>query len=206
MMAKIQLPTILKFSIKLLVIFFTLYLGTLFLIGITSPGNYYNLFIDEHLNYVRWLKQSLQYGVVKLLKIVNISTTVFPNYQVSITNGRSILINNSCVGYGVYSFWIAYIMANNGKLLSKLSWIFFGLLLIWFINVLRISLFLYTVNHSRRMPLGLDHHTWFNIAAYGCIFIMMYFFETRKQADSNGANTAVTKREHSAVISDKTHE
>lgn len=206
MMAKPQLPTILKFSIKLLVIFFTLYLGTLFLIGIASPENYYIPWIDEHFNYVRWITQSLQFGVVKILGIVNISTTIFPNFQINITNGRGIIINYDCVGYGVYSFWIAYIMANSGKLLSKLSWIFFGLLLIWFINVLRISLFLYTVNHSRRMPLGLDHHTWFNIAAYLCIFIMMYFFESRKQADSNGSNTAVTKREHSAAISDKTHE
>jgi hypothetical protein len=34
------------------------------------------------------------------------------------------------------------------------------------------------------MPLGIDHHTWFNIFAYGLIFLMIWMydraFRTRK--------------------------
>jgi hypothetical protein len=36
---------------------------------------------------------------------------------------------------------------------------------------------LVAINRQWAMPLGIDHHTWFNIFAYGAIFGLMFFFE-----------------------------
>jgi exosortase/archaeosortase family protein len=82
-----------------------------------------------------------------------------------------------CVGYGVYSFWIAFVMANKGKLLKKVLWIVFGVLGLWLINVVRITLFLTSINKGWPMPLGIDHHTWFNIFAYLLIFLMIWRYD-----------------------------
>lgn len=82
-----------------------------------------------------------------------------------------------CVGYGVYSFWIAFVAANKGKITSKIKWIVFGLLGLWFINVIRITLFLTAINKGWPMPLGLNHHTWFNIFAYLLIFFMIWWYD-----------------------------
>jgi exosortase/archaeosortase family protein len=57
----------------------------------------------------------------------------------------------------------------------KLIWIILGLLLLYTINQLRIGLFLVAINKGWKMPLGWDHHTWFNIVAYGAILIMLFF-------------------------------
>ena len=65
----------------------------------------------------------------------------------------------------------------NEILINKIKWLFAGMLLLWIINVLRISAVLLSINNKWIFPLGLDHHTWFNIIAYLVIFMMIYFFE-----------------------------
>jgi len=43
-----------------------------------------------------------------------------------------------------------------------------------------VSLLLVAINRKWAMPLGWDHHTWFNIVAYIAIFTMMYFFDKKR--------------------------
>ena len=38
------------------------------------------------------------------------------------------------------------------------------------------GLLVLAINKNWQMPLQLDHHTWFNIAAYTFIFILIYFY------------------------------
>ena len=94
-----------------------------------------------------------------------------------------------CVGYGVYSFWIAFVAANTGTFLKKTIWIVAGLIGLWFINVIRITLFLTSINKGWPMPLGLDHHTWFNIFAYLLIFGMIWWYDK----DSKKAKVKIQK-------------
>jgi exosortase/archaeosortase family protein len=91
-----------------------------------------------------------------------------------------------CVGYGVYSFWAAYVIAGDDSIGRKIKWVTGGLLLLWAINVIRISGVLVAINRHWAMPLGIDHHTWFNIFAYAAIFGMMYFFERREKVKGGG--------------------
>jgi len=101
-----------------------------------------------------------------------------------------------CVGYGVYSFWIAYVAANAGTVLKKMGWIISGLLILWFINVIRITLFLVAINKGWPMPLGIDHHTWFTIAAYGMIFILIWLYDKTSQ------NKILKKPKKSSILHD----
>jgi hypothetical protein len=62
-----------------------------------------------------------------------------------------------------------------------------GVLALWAINVIRISMFLIAINNNSTMPFGIDHHTWFNIVAYGFILILMYFFNKQVNASTHAA-------------------
>lgn len=157
-------------------IFCVLYYGTLAVIGLAAPGGLYITWVDQYLDYVGWLKYSLMQGTAGLLWLANIPTHFEPGYLVRITGGRGVYIAMSCVGFGVYSFWTAFVLANRGTIGKKLFWVITGLLLLWTINTIRITLFLTAINRGWAMPLGIDHHTWFNIFAYGLIFILMYVF------------------------------
>jgi exosortase/archaeosortase family protein len=77
----------------------------------------------------------------------------------------------------VYSFWIAFVIANKSSFSRKLVWILIGLFMLWTINVIRISLFLVAVNKHWKMPLGINHHDWFTIVAYLVIFLMIFAFD-----------------------------
>jgi len=173
-------PPINPFLIYLLkfgAIFCILYFGTLAVIGLAAPGGYYSPFIAKYLDYVSWLKYSLINTTGFILSLFHIPTKTEPGFSIRFVGGRGVFIAMDCVGYGVYSFWIAFVAANKGKFLKKTLWIVFGVLALWFINVIRITLFLTSINKGWPMPLGIDHHTWFNIFAYLLIFIMIWLYD-----------------------------
>jgi len=166
------------YILNFLGLFATLYFGTQALIGITSPGGrFHSDFIARYFDYVGWIKISLMRAAGFFLGIFGIDTFEKPGFILGINGGRSVLIAYSCVGYGVYSFWIAYVIANKGKVRKKILWTVGGVLGLWFINSIRITLFLLAINKGWPMPFGWDHHTWFNIFAYILIFTLIILYD-----------------------------
>ncbi len=165
-----------SFLIKFFVIFSICYYGTLGVIGLTVPGGRYVPFIHDHLDYVSAIRNSLLYGSKWLLSLFGYDTYIAGGHNLRFFNGRGIRIEYECVGYGVMSFWIAFVIASQGTLKRKIFWLLFGLLFIWLLNITRLSLLLLAINKGWPMPMGWDHHTWFNIFAYLFIFIFIWLF------------------------------
>ena len=178
--------------IRFFLVFSFCYLASLAVIGFSAPGNYYSSFIDHYLNFISWIRASLLFGTKMMLKLFGIETYYVDEYVLRKVNGRGVKLVYGCIGYGIMSFWIAFITASSKQWIKKLKWITGGLLLIWLINISRISLLLVATNDNWKMPLGWDHHTWFNLVAYIAILIMMYFFdrssETKKKQENSLAN------------------
>jgi exosortase/archaeosortase family protein len=158
------------------------------MIGFASPGGYYSSFIHNYLDYVSWLRLGLLYVSKWLLSIFRYKTFVDGIYTLRMQNGFGVHLVYSCIGFGVMSFWIAFIFANQVRWQKKVKWIIMGLLSIFFINVLRICLLLVAVNKNWSNDFNLDNHTLFNIAAYVFIFTMIYLFDRSEKR-------AVVKRE-----------
>ena len=165
-----------KFVIKFILFFLLFYYGTILVISLAAPSGIYSSFVHNYFDYVSWLKISLMNGASIVANLFGYQTKFEANYLVRIVNARGVYIAYDCVGYGVMSFWAAFTIATEMKFSKKIIWLFSGLLILWGINVLRIGLFLVSINKGWKMPLGIDHHTWFNIVAYLFIFIMIYFF------------------------------
>lgn len=112
-----------------------------------------------------------------LLSFFNIQTHIEPGFLIRINGGKGVFIAMDCVGYGVYSFWIAFVAANSAGFWKKAWWLVLGVVLLWLINIIRITLFLVAINKGWLMPLGINHHTWFNIVAYLMIFILIWLYD-----------------------------
>ena len=166
-----------SYLFKFIAVFGICYLGTFAIIGLAAPGGFYSPFIDHHLDYVSWIKNSLIYATGFILSWFNIHTHTEFNFLIRINGGRGVYIARDCVGFGVYSFWIAFVVANSGTIIKKVKWIVAGLLSLWLINVTRITLFLVAINKGWPMPLGIDHHTWFIIFAYALIGILIFCYD-----------------------------
>jgi len=171
------------FLAKFLGIFACLYLGTLLVIGLAAPGGLYSPFVEKYFDYVTWIKQSLSWATRIVVGWFGYETYTLPGFIVRMVNGGGVLIAMDCVGYGVYSFWAAYVIANKGTWLLKITWVIGGLFFLWIINVCRISFLLISIHKGKNFPLGWDHHTWFNIVAYVFIFGMIWLYE-RKEKDT----------------------
>ena len=179
------------YLLKFIGAFCFIYYGTKAVIGISVPGRYYSPFVHEYLDYISWLRASLLHGSKALLRLSGYPAYLSSNYQLGI-DGVGVRIVYSCLGYGIMSFWLALIFANKGTFTKKLLWMIGGLLCVWLINIARICMMLLVTHKHSEMPLGIDHHTWFNLASYVLIFILMYFFD-RSQKTPAISTTPLTE-------------
>ena len=163
------------------------YGGSKAIIGLSAPGGLYSPFVDHYLDIIAWLRASLLWGTKSILALFGISTYYFNAFVLKKTGGSGIEIIYSCIGYGVMSFWIAFIYANEGGIKQKMKWITGGLLLIWGINIMRLALVLVAANGNFKFPF-FDHHTWFNIAAYLAIFMMIFYYNRHLSLNRNDKN------------------
>ncbi len=194
-----KLQTVTVPLLKFLLLFALFYGTSLLVIGLSAPGGIYSSIVAQHFNFINGIKNLLIFFSKSILEFAGLHTKKYPGFILSVPGGRGIVIAMSCVGYGVYSFWLAYILANIASLKQKLLWACMGLIALFFINVMRIALYLWAINTQKSMPLGLDHHTWFNIAAYSCILVMIIFFErkTKTIMPPAGKNQNNRKYDHS---------
>ena len=166
------------YLIKFIGIFCLLYFGTIAVIGLVSPcGRYYLSFLDNYFNYISWLRSSLLFATKLFFSFIGVTVYNKNIYTITVLNGSGVHIVYSCLGYGVMSFWAAFVLANDGKILKKVKWLISGLFVIWLINVFRLFLFLLSLNNQWSIPFGINHHTLFTVFAYAGIFIMIYFFD-----------------------------
>jgi len=168
------------FLAKFLSLFLILFYGTKFFISASAPdGTYYSPFIAQHLDYISWMRNLLLRGASQVAGLFGYDTQYESPFLIRIVGGRGVFVAFSCVGYGVMSFWSAYVLANRWIFPFSFIWLILGNLIIIWINVFRIGLFLVAINKNLSFPFGIDHHTWFNIVAYIAIFALIYFFEKK---------------------------
>lgn len=148
-------------------------------IGLSAPGGYYSSFVDNYFNFIPAFRDSLLYASKYFLVLFGYESFQSAPTQLRIVDGAAVNLVYSCLGYGVTSFWLAFVFANTGAWKKKLSWMIGGAVVLYIINVLRISLVLVAAQNKWEYPFGWDHHTWFNIAAYGIIFLMIWVYDKK---------------------------
>ena len=158
-------------------LFLIFYLGTLLIIGLSSKENIYSSFVDDYLDFVSVLRYIILKAAFFLLSALNYHPIWIDQYTVGLKGGMSVRMVYSCVGYGVLSFWSAFILANHGTFLKKTVWLVGGWMLLLGINILRVVVLIVAINKNRAIAAEVDHHMVFNIVAYAFIFLLIYFYD-----------------------------
>ncbi|MFZ1453881.1 MAG: archaeosortase/exosortase family protein [Ferruginibacter sp.] len=143
----------------------------------SAPEGRYISFVDKYLNFIPAFRNSLLQSSKFFLQLLGYDAYQNGPIHLSLVGGSSVQLVYSCLGYGVTSFWIAFVFANTGSWKKKLLWMIGGVAVLYIINVIRISLTLLANSKQWRFPFGWDNHTWFNVVAYGVIFLMIYFYD-----------------------------
>ena len=164
------------YLLKFIGIFCFFYYGSLFVIGAGIPGGHANAdWAHRWFYYQDALRDIILKTSALVLELLGYEP-VRKSMQLMRIGKFGIKMHDACLGMGVMSFWIAFIVANAGSVLKKLKWLFVGLFAIFIINVARVCLILLAGYH-KWVNLGkIDHHAMFNIAAYILIFTMIYIY------------------------------
>lgn len=171
-----------KFAVTFIILFLVFYYFNLLFLGITSPGNHYSAFLDNHLNYIQALRWLLLQCSAFILKCMGFST-ITNNYQLLVAGHGVIILYYSCLGLGVISFFAAFVLAYPKPQKAKIIFLLAGILSIQFLNIIRFVVL--ALFWNKQAGAGIDHHTIFNIFIYIIISVSLYFWVK--------SDTAVTK-------------
>lgn len=172
-----EFKPLLRYTVRFLGAFCLLFYGTEAVIALSSPENRYSPFVARYLDFVAPYCRFLLAATKGLVALLGIQTGLQKGYMLTVAGGTGIRLAFDCIGYGVLSFWAAFVLANRGTARKKLAWIMGGSALLSAINIVRLSLVLVANNRGWPAPLGWDHHTWFNIVTYLFIFAMIWRFD-----------------------------
>jgi exosortase/archaeosortase family protein len=174
-----------KKLIIFLLCFCILYFGTKGFIGITAKGGWYIKFLDEHLNFVAWYRYLIFEGSKAMLELLGYTATIVDPFHIQINNSNQVQMVYSCLGFGVISFWVAFVYSNEGSIRNKFLWIVSGTAAFVVLNMCRVAIILLADYKHFATKLPLDHHALFNLCSYVLIGIFVYAYTRSIQTKNN---------------------
>ena len=171
---KPKLSPALIFIIRFLGLFILLYGFYIFYLSIVSPGGLYVAFLDDHLNFINALRYILigcSAHILNLLGYVTKTTDI----QMLVVGHNIVHIGYDCLGFGVMSFFTAFVITYPGILKPKLYFWIIGLIVIQMINLARFVILSLYWRPGAHVYMS-DHHTIFNLVVYIIIGISLYFY------------------------------
>jgi exosortase/archaeosortase family protein len=170
------------------------YWGTEFYMGVTVPGGMYSPWLDKHLDYVQAYRDFLLHASAFFIRLFGKHTEI-GEFRVGINHGAGVRLVYSCLGFAIFSFWWAMILAFPQTMKNKLKYFFGGTFVIIIMNIIRIVgvAIIFTSDWGRAHQ-NFDHHLMFNIIVYGILFYMLYkwFNIPEKEVNEDSANSEAT--------------
>ena len=171
-----------------LLLFLLFYYGNLaYMAVIDHRGFVYSPFLDNHLNYINWLRDSILYTSAFVNRCFGLSAQVSMPYRMVTNNGTWVETVYACLGLNLFSFWAAFVLSDPGSHYRKIWWTLGGIVAIWVINVFRMAMLLMALEYNWRSIALVDHHTQFNILAYVVIGLMFLAFIKGSRANTTEA-------------------
>jgi exosortase/archaeosortase family protein len=177
----------LKFVVIFLLLFLIFYYFNLYYFAVTSPASHhYNSFLAQNLDYIKGLRLLLLNMSTGLLNLIGY-TAIHNNYVMLVAGHGAIQVVYKCLGLGVMSFFVAFVIAYPKPVKNKLIFGIAGIIVLQFLNVIRFMWL--AVFWTKTDSTLIDHHSIFNFVIYLIVAISLYFWvkEPVKQK-KNAAN------------------
>lgn len=180
------------FFVKFFLILAFLHYFHIFYLGLVTPeGSLYISFLEKYFNYIAWLTTSIVYTANIFDHLIGLPSFIEAN-TIIIADSASVSVWLPCLGLGVSSLWIAFIVTQDISIKRKIYWSIGGVLMIWMINCWRIALLLLALHKNWEKSSIIDHHDMFNLTAYTSIAVLIYFFYRTKPSISSEHYHSVT--------------
>lgn len=161
-----------RFILNFLSLFLLFYGINILYIGLITPEGFYIPWLQEHANYIRhWREFDLQ-TTAAMLNILGFRTSL-TELSLSVSGLSGFKLVYSCLGYGVMSFFAAFVLSFPKRLSGRLFMLVSGIMIIQALNIIRFILISIYWKPSYKQN-WIDHHTLFNIVVYLIITAILY--------------------------------
>lgn len=168
-----------SYLLRFLFLFILFYFTFPFYRGIVGKGGLmYSSFIDKYVNLIEGLTTLLTSTAKGILQALDYSVSQKNYHTLRIMNSRGISVNPSCLGWGVMSFWAAFVIADVNSFNFKTKWLIIGLVSILTLNIVRIVLIALANHLNWSFITSLDPHQTFNLFSYGLLFLLVWIYYT----------------------------
>jgi exosortase/archaeosortase family protein len=165
------------YFLRFFILLAVLYYFSLFYIAIIDKnGRFYSSFLDENLNYISWIRNSVLYTSNFIANMIGVDSHVRPPFFIVAPNGSIVEMVYACLGIGLMSFWLAFVLASPDAFKKKIAWCIVGLVCIWFINSWRVALITVALEKHWKINANMDHHMLFNIVAYTLMLVLIWLY------------------------------
>lgn len=164
------------------------YLTYTFVVAASAPSGTYYAFVDNYLNFPSVIRDSILAVSKVFLGLLGYPATVNGETIISSDGYVRLFMAFPCYGLGVKSFWVAFICAHKMDLKKKIAWSITGILLIFFLNCLRVTLMMiamvdrWTIADS----LNTNAHDFFNYVCYAALLGLILLFYQKVKPNSKG--------------------
>ena len=166
-----------EYIVKFILLFLVFYFFHIFFLGLTSPGgDLYSSFLESKLNYISWFTDSILLTASLICKVFGLHSYLAGQQIIRADSGVGVQVWLPCLGLGISSFWVAFVMAHKDNWKGRLLWSLVGVFTIWFINCWRIAILLLALERNWQGAKYIDHHDMFNFIAYSFILVLIYFY------------------------------
>ena len=165
-----------RFLFVFLLLFLFFYYGNIVFFSLTSRGDHYVRFLDLYLNYIRGLRHLLLNTSALLLNLLGYSS-ITSDTELLVSGRGVIQLVYSCLGLGVMSFFIAFVIAYPKSTKEKVIFGLSGIVVIQTLNIFRFILLALFWDKAKGKIL--DHHAIFNLVIYLIIIVGIYFWIKR---------------------------
>lgn len=174
-----------RFSATFISLFLFFDLTCLALYGLSLPGNHYSQLVANYLNIVHGMRWLLLHASRFFLVLMG-HPTVFNESQLLVAGHARLILNYNCLGFGVMSFFSAFVIAFPKPLSQKLVFLIGGLFAIQLLNVTR--LILLALYWHKTASYFTDPHTIFDIVVYLVVITGIYCWIRSTSKKNNAAN------------------
>ncbi|RTL56942.1 MAG: exosortase/archaeosortase family protein [Sphingobacteriales bacterium] len=169
-------PVVWKYVLQFLGWFILFYWGTEIIWGLTTPHHYYIPWLNHYFNYIMLNRVIVLESSRKILEASGYYMFSPQPDVLTISGEYGIILNYSCLGFAIISFWMAFVITHHGSWWFKIIWAIIGLAIIIVCNIARVCLVLLSGLEHWSLPFRLDHHTWYNIITYAAIIVLAFFY------------------------------
>lgn len=153
----------------------------------------YEFYINPHTNLDEWIINNLVSIAESILRLFGYSMTQYDPEpymdRIGIAGSTGVFIGEPCDGFVLFTLFVAFITAFPGPLKHKLWFVPCGILLIHFINALRI-IALVLIMRSHPDWLSFNHDYTFTIIVYSFVFLLWWIWINKFSPLSKNTLTA----------------